>query len=445
MTRKLVVDAEPPPSAVSTERDANDALYLKLALRLVPLLIVCYVVAYLDRINVGFAKLQMQEALGFSDAVYGLGAGIFFIGYFLFEVPSNLLLQRIGARKTITRIMVMWGVTGCLMATVSNPATFYILRFLLGVFEAGFFPGVIYYLAQWFPRGRRGQILGMFMTGFPIAGMIGGPLSGWAMSRLEGAAGLAGWQWLYIVEAAPAVLLGMVAWFGLSDSLERAHWLSETERDTLRRALSEDGAGEAHRHGGEFRRVIADPKVYLISFAYFTFICGTYALSFWSPTVLKNVGVTSLEHIGWLSAIPYGAAAIGMVLICRHSDRVLERRWHGALSALVGALALCLLPVLAHELAATLVLLSIASIAVFVTIPLLWAQASDYFAGSPAAAPAIALVNSLGLLGGFASPFAMGWLKALTGTLTSGLYLMTALLALGACVLLRVRSGHRGA
>ncbi|SAL86128.1 major facilitator transporter [Caballeronia terrestris] len=281
------------------------------------------------------------------------------------------------------------------------------------------------------------------MTGFPIAGMIGGPVSGWAMSRLAGVAGLAGWQWLYIVEAAPAVLLGIVTWFTLSDNIERAKWLTETERDTLRQALRDDAQEGNAEHAGQLRQVIADPKVYLMSFAYFTFICGTYALSFWLPRVLKSAGATSVERIGWLSAIPYGIAAIGMVLICRHSDRLLERRWHGALAAFAGAIALSLLPLLAHDLTATLVLLTIAAVTVFVTIPLLWSLASDYFAGSSAAAPAIAFVNSLGLLGGFASPFAMGWLKTLSGTLNSGLYLMTALLALGACAMLCLRVGRQ--
>jgi D-galactonate transporter len=442
MARKITIDAEL-SSSLPAGQDADRALYFKAALRLVPLLIVCYVVAYLDRINVGFAKLQMQDALGFSDAVYGLGAGIFFIGYVLFEVPSNLLLQRIGARRTITRIMILWGITGCVMATVSSPTAFYIVRFLLGVFEAGFFPGVVYFLSQWFPRSRRGQILGLFMTGFPIAGMIGGPISGLAMSRLANVAGLAGWQWLYIVEATPAVVLGLVIWFTLSDDFERAKWLTEPERETLRRALRNDGNDADAKHGGQLRRVIADPMVYLMSFAYFTFICGTYALSFWLPTVLRSAGVNSVERIGWLSAIPYGFAAVGMVLICRSSDRLLERRWHGALAAFGGAIALSLLPFLAHDLTITIVLLTIASITVFVTLPLLWSLASDYFAGSSVAAAAIAFVNSLGLLGGFASPFAMGWLKTLSGTLNSGLYLMTTLLALGACAILRIRTGRQ--
>jgi D-galactonate transporter len=432
---------QPQPSAPASASTA-DALYRKVALRLVPLLIICYVVAYLDRINVGFAKLQMQESLGFSDAVYGLGAGIFFIGYFLFEVPSNLLLQRIGARKTITRIMICWGVTGMLMACVSSTAWFYTLRFLLGVFEAGFFPGVIYYLSQWFPKHRRGQMLGLFMTGFPIAGLLGGPVSGWAMSHLDKVMNLAGWQWLYIVEAAPAVVLGIFVWFWLDDGVDSAKWLDEEERAMLRRALADDQENAVAHDKSLLKRVIGDPKVYLISAAYFTFICGTYALSFWLPTVLKSAGIVSVERLGWISAIPYG---IGMVIICRSSDRHLERRWHTSLSALVGAMALAALP-FSPDLVMTIVLLSIAATAVFVTLPLLWSLVSDYFAGSPAAAAGIAFINSLGLLGGFASPFTMGWIKTVTGSLDSGLYLMTGLLALGAVVLLvGIRGGHHQA
>jgi len=441
MSEKIVLNGDA-PGAHAPAQDADAALYLKVALRIVPLLIVCYVVAYLDRINVGFAKLQMQEALGFTDAVYGLGAGIFFIGYFLFEVPSNLLLQRIGARKTMTRIMLCWGVTGMLMACVSSSGWFYTLRFLLGVFEAGFFPGVVYYLSQWFPKHRRGQILGLFMTGFPIAGLIGGPVSGWAMSHLAHVANLAGWQWLYIVEAGPAIVLGLIVWFLLDDDFHAAKWLTELEREALRRALVPEQQAVGRHDGSVLKSVIGDPKVYLIAFAYFTFICGTYALSFWLPTVLRSAGVTSVERLGWLSSIPYGIAVIGMVLICRSSDRRLERRWHAAVSALVGAGALAALPAWSRDLSLTIVLLSVAATAVFVTIPLLWSIASDYFAGSPAAAAGIAFVNSLGLLGGFASPFAMGWLKTLSGTLNSGLYVMTGLLAAGAIALLL---GIRGA
>lgn len=411
--------------------ESETRLYRKVAWRLLPLLLICYLVAYLDRINVGFAKLQMQDALGFGDAVYGLGAGIFFLGYFLFEVPSNMLLKRIGARKTLTRIMVCWGITGCCMAYVTTPMQFYVARFLLGVFEAGFFPGVVYFLGCWFPQARRGKMLGLFMTGFPIAGMLGGPISGWAMTHLAGVAGIAGWQWLFVVTSLPAVLLGLVVFATLDDDFEHARWLSEPERVILRTELKAERARSVHAGTGALWDVLRDRKVYVMTFAYFTFICGTYALSFWLPTVLKSAGISSVEEIGWISAIPFGLSALGMVIICRSSDLRFERRWHAVVAGVAGAIALSLLPVVGHNLTVTVALLTVASTGIFVTLPLFWALATDYFSGSASAAEAIAIVNSLGLLGGFVSPFAMGWMKSMTGTLDSGLYLVTGLLLVG--------------
>lgn len=422
------------PSLANT--DQHSALYKRVTLRLVPFLVLCYVIAYLDRINVGFAKLQMQEALNFSDVVYGLGAGIFFIGYFLFEVPSNMLMKRIGAKLTLARIMICWGIVGCSMAFVSNATHFYILRFLLGVFEAGFFPGVVYYLSCWYPETRRGKILGLFMTGFPIAGLIGGPVSAWAMTSLNNAANMAGWQWLYIVEAAPAILLGVVTLFLLDDDFNGAKWLNETERNILRLELQPEQERNQRNGKNAFANVVQDPKVYIMAFAYFTFICGTYAISFWLPTVLKSAGVTSISEIGWMSAIPYGLSALGMVILCRSSDHRLERRWHTAGAGAVGAIALLLLPISGQSLPLIIFLLVVAAIGIFSSLPLFWSIPSDYFAGSSSAAAGIAFINSLGLIGGFVSPFAIGWLKSWTGNLDSGLYLMTALILLGAFTLL---------
>jgi len=419
----------------TSEAQAQSRLYRKVAWRLIPLLFICYVVAYLDRINVGFAKLQMQEALGFSDTVYGLGAGIFFIGYFLFEVPSNMILERFGAKKTIARIMICWGIVGCLMARVSSPTEFYVLRFLLGVFEAGFFPGVVYYIGCWFPESRRGHMLGIFMTGIPIAGLFGGPVSGWAMSSVSGL-GMAGWQWLYIIEAAPAVLLGIVAIAYLDDNAKKAKWLTADERERLSHALMTESERNVSRADSSLRTAMTSPWLYAMAFAYFAFICGTYAVSFWLPTVLKSSGVTDVARIGWYSAIPYGISAAGMVWLCRNSDRTMERRWHTSLAAMAGALALALLPHAPKDVSVTIVLLTVAATGIFATMPLFWSIATDYFSGTPSAAVAIAFINSLGLVGGFASPFAMGWLKTATGSLTSGLYLVTGVLLLGALVLI---------
>ena len=434
MYRKIQPTASDLTYAFSDAKNQSK-LYRKVAWRLIPLLFICYVVAYLDRINVGFAKLQMQDALGFSDTVYGLGAGIFFIGYFIFEVPSNMILERFGAKKTIARIMILWGIAGCLMAHVSNPTEFYVLRFLLGAFEAGFFPGVVYYIGCWFPESRRGHMLGIFMTGIPIAGLFGGPVSGWAMSSLSGL-GLAGWQWLYIIEAAPAVLLGIFAIAYLDDNAKRAKWLSADERDQLIQALAAESERNSSRADSQLRKAMASPRLYALAFAYFAFICGTYAVSFWLPTVLRSSGVTDVARIGWYSAIPYGISAIGMVWLCRNSDRTGERRCHTSLCAAAGAAALALLPHLPNNVSVTIALLTVAATGIFATMPLFWSIATDYFSGTSSAAVAIAFINSLGLIGGFVSPFAMGWLKTVTGSLTSGLYLITVVLLLGSLVLL---------
>jgi D-galactonate transporter len=415
------------------------ALYLRVTLRIVPLLFVCYVVAFLDRINVGFAKLQMQDALGFSDSVYGLGAGIFFLSYCLLEVPSAMLLRRMGAKKTIARIMICWGIVGACSAFVTNVTQFYIVRLLLGVFEAGFFPGVIFYLGSWFPERRRGVIIACFMLGFPVAGIVGGPVSGWAMTSLAHVANLAGWQWLYIVEALPAVVLGLVTLLLLDDNIEKAKWLTEAQKRVLREGF--DAETERKRQAGHhgharLAEALADPKVYMLAFIDFAFVCGTYSVTFWLPTVMKDSGITNLSLLGWLAVIPYGMGAIGMVTISRSSDRMLERRWHAAISGIIGAVALLLVSHPTNSPALTVALLTVACVGIFATNVLIWSLAADYLNGSPAAATSIAFVNCIGLLSGFCSPFVIGWLKTATGTLVSGLYVMTAILVAGILVML---------
>jgi sugar phosphate permease len=413
------------------------ALYWRVTLRIVPLLFVCYVVAFLDRINVGYAKLQMQDALGFSDAVYGLGAGIFFLSYCLLEVPSAMLLKRMGAKKTIARIMICWGIVGTCTAFVSNVTEFYIVRLMLGVFEAGFFPGVIYYLSSWFPETRRGVIIACFMVGFPVAGVVGGPMSGWAMTQLAHVANLAGWQWLYIVEALPAIVLGIVTLCLLDDSIDKAKWLTAAEKETLHNGFRAETQRKGNLNGHRsFVQSLSDPKVYMLAFVDFAFVCGTYSVTFWLPTVMKNSGITNLAQLGWLSAIPYGAAAIGMVLISRSSDRRLERRWHATCAGVIGAAALVLVSHPSNQPLLTVALLTVAATGIAATNVLVWSLATDYLHGSPAAAGTIAFINCIGLLSGFVSPFIIGWLKTLTGTLVSGLYTMTALLILGIVVML---------
>jgi D-galactonate transporter len=418
---------------------AADAVYRKVTLRLIPFLFLCYVAAYLDRINVGFAQLQMKQDLGLSDGVYGLGAGIFFAGYFLFEVPSNLLLEKIGARRTLIRIMMLWGLTSAAMLFTKTPVMFYTLRFILGLCEAGFFPGMILYLTYWYPSSRRGKVMALFLTAVAMAGVLGGPLSGWLMSRLAGTHGLAGWQWLFLVEGLPSCVLGVVAWFYLDDKPSDANWLDDPEKRIIEDQLQRDGETPSPFRGHSFARALATPRVYTLAFAWFTFICGVYAISFWLPAMIKGTGVSDPLDIGLLSAVPYGCACIAMVLICRHSDARAERRVHAAICAVTGAIALSLITATGTSLSVTLLVLSVATSAIFTLQPLFWALATDSLGGTRAAAGTIAAINSLGLIGGFVSPTLLGWVKMATGSLTNGLYLIALLLVIGALVTMRLR------
>lgn len=417
-------------------------VYSKVTWRIVPLLFVCYVLAYLDRINVGFAQLQMKSDLGFSDAVYGLGAGIFFVGYFLFEVPSNLLLKKIGARKTITRIMVIWGLISASMAFVHEPWAFYLLRFLLGVFEAGFFPGIILYITFWYTGAYRGRIIAIFSSAFAVAGVLGGPISGWIMNDLAGTLGLKGWQWMFILEGLPTLLVGIVVFSYLDDGPAAAKWLTGEERKLISQSLAAESsaAGDIHKqHLTSFRTALTDGRLYVLAFSWFCFICGIYMISFWLPTLIKELGVSSPLHVGLLVSIPFGLSVIGMIAMGIHSDRTLERRWHCALPAFVGALALIGLVFSSGNTATSFVLLCIAAIGINATVPLFWSIPTAYLKGE-AAAGGIALVNSLGLIGGFVSPFVLGWIRTSTGSFLIGNWLIAALLIAGAlAILLAVR------
>ncbi|MDR5815041.1 MFS transporter [Caballeronia sp. LZ033] len=431
------------PGAILTDDSAPhssamvNATYRRITWRLIPFLFICYVAAYLDRINIGFAQIQMRTDLGFSDAVYGLGAGIFFAGYFLFEVPSNLILERIGARKTLIRIMLLWGLTSAGMMFVKSPTAFYVMRFMLGVFEAGFFPGMIYYLTFWYPAERRGRVMALFLTAVAMAGVLGGPVSGWALNNLDGLHGLQGWQWLFLVEGLPSCLLGIAAFFYLDDKPRDARWLSDTEKALVQHQLDgeRDTASMFERHG--FGGALKNARIYALAFVWFTFICGVYAISFWLPALIRGAGVTDAWSIGLFSAIPYGVAAVTMVLVSRHSDRTRERRWHTAGCALIGAAALSAISGTGTDLTLALACISVATACIFTLQPLFWAITTDFLAGTRAAAGTIAFINSLGLLGGFASPSMLGFVKSMTGSLNNGLFVVSALLVIGTLVTLR--------
>jgi D-galactonate transporter len=422
-------------TATATE-SADAALYARVSWRLLPFLFLCYVVAYLDRVNVGFAKLQMLADLRFSDTVYGIGAGIFFLGYFLFEVPSNLLMTRTGARIWIARIMVSWGLISSALMLADSAASFYLLRFLLGVAEAGFFPGIILYLTYWYPAQRRARVVALFMSAVAVAGVVGGPLSGWIMQSFAGLYGLKGWQWLFLLEGIPSVLVGIWTLFYLDDGIRSAAWLSEEDKLRLERAIAADQADQQRLPLGQ---VFRSAKVWLLALVYFLFVMGLYGVSFWLPQLIKNTGVKDVLDVGLLTALPYGVAALAMVLLARHSDRSGERRWHAAGAAAAGAIGLIVATIYSDNTVLALLALSLATAGILGTFPVFWSLPTAML-GGVAAAAGIALINSVGNLAGFVSPYLIGAIKDASGSTAPGIYLLAAsLLGGGLLVLLGVR------
>lgn len=402
--------------------------YRRVTWRLIPFLFACYVAAYLDRVNVGFAKLQMLADLQMSETAYGIGAGIFFIGYFLFEVPSNLILHRTGARVWIARIMITWGLLSAATMWVTSATAFYALRFLLGIAEAGFFPGIVLYLTQWYPAPRRARIMALFMTAIAISGVIGGPVSGWILSEMAGKNGWAGWQWLYLLEGIPAVLLGVATYFYLDDSIEGARWLPDDEKAVLRAQLRADPAGEEHV---SVMATLRDSRVVLLAALYFCSILGLYGLAFWMPQLIRTLGVAEPWRVGMLSAIPYGVATVAMVLAGQSSDRRGERRWHLVGSALIGALGLVGAAWFRTEPVAGMIAFSVAAAGILSLPPLFWTIPTTLLRGVSAAA-GIAAINSVGNLSGFVSPYMIGAITDATGEATIGLYVLAASLVASA-------------
>jgi len=400
--------------------------------RLVPFLIVCYFVAYLDRVNVGFAALTMNQDLGLSQTAFGFGAGIFFIAYFIFEVPSNLLLERFGARKWIARIMLSWGILSGAMAFIPNIAratglgnehTFYLLRVLLGAAEAGFFPGIIFYLTLWFPTEYRARIVGYFMAAIPLSTVIGAPISG-LLLYLHGGLGLAGWQWLFLIEAVPAIILAGVVFFYLTDRPMDAAWLSADERGWLsEKLLTEQRQREAIRQY-TVTEALFNPKVIGLSLVYFGAVATNYGLSFFLPQIVKAFGLnTFLTTV--VSATPYLVGLIGMVWWGRRSDRVAERRFHTAIPLFVAAAGIAISTAL-NDPSLKMIALSVAGFGIFACLPVFWTLPTAFLSGAAAAA-GIAVINSIGNLAGFAGPFAMGWIRDHTGSYTGGLLLLAGL------------------
>jgi D-galactonate transporter len=398
-----------------------------------PFLVLLYLMAWLDRVNVGFAKLQMVKDLGFSEAVYGFGAGIFFFGYVLFEIPSNLYLQKIGARKTIARITILWGIASIGTMFVRTAASFYILRFLLGAFEAGLYPGVILYLTYWFPARRRAQMLGFFMTAIPVAGILSGVLSGWIMGSVGGAR-LANWQWLFLLEGVPSIIMGLLTLFILDDKPDQAQWLTEDEKRLVLADLELDERQSGPRTHG-FAEALKVPRVWLLTLIYFCLVSANPTLGFWGPTIISGLGVKNNVTIGLLSAVPYLVGVIGTLLVGRHSDRTLERRRHTALSCLVAAIGLVLIGVFTNMPALAFAALVVAVTGVLSAFAPFWQMPTVLLAGS-AAAGGIALINSIGNLSGWLGPFVVGWLKDVTGTTSAGLSVIAGLEVLATVLIL---------
>jgi len=405
-------------------------LYLKISRRLVPLLMLLYLVAFLDRVNISFAALTMNRDLNIGDNLFGVAAGMFFLGYFLFEVPGNLMLLRVGARRWIMMLMIAWGLLSMATAFVPGPAMYILLRFLLGSAEAGFYPGVILYLTFWLPPAVRSTIMAWFVTAIPLSNLIGAPVSNAILLHVR-SAGLHGWQWLFILEGAPAVLLGVLVLFVLPDRPEHVNWLTAEEKQTLQNDLSEAASPHSKQPHSLMQAFTAQPSVYLWSLAYFCFALGLYGLGFWIPLVLKSHGMRP-ESLGWAAALPYLAAIFVMILWSRSSDRHRERRLH-LTAAYLAAAAGFLLAAFAPSSLIAIAGFAVAACGILAAMPVFWSASTVRLAG-PMVAAHIAVINSIGNLGGFFGPVAMGWLRQATHSYVAGLASMAVCLACGAMV-----------
>ena len=408
----------------------------KLTWRLVPFLFLLYIVAYLDRINVGFAALEMQQELHFNDAVYGFGAGMFFLGYFFLQVPSNLVLQRMGAKRWVAVLMMTWGVISSAMIFVTTPRSFYVLRFLLGAAEAGFFPGVILYLKNWFPASARARTVARFMTAGPLSGVVGGPVSG-ALLNLHHQLGLAGWQWLFLIEGVPAIFLGGVVLAYLTDRPEDAGWLSGEERGWLLETLEREEQVTNAARGWDVRAALLSARLWMLAVLYFGLTTTSYGIGMWLPKLIHSVSGVGNLVIGFLSTIPYVAAAVAMVLVGLHSDRSGERRWHAALPAFAGALAL-VGAAYSSSVVPSIAAISVGLLGVFSIMGPFWAMPTSLLSGT-AAAVGIALINSVGNLGGFFGPWIIGSVRNATGQFRGGLLVVGAALATSGVMALLVK------
>jgi sugar phosphate permease len=436
-TTSLAPRASPSTKTADERKSVGlEGVYLRTAVNLVPFLLLCYIIAMVDRLNVGYAKLQFMADLHFDEAVFGVAAGILYVGYILFEVPSNLLLERTGLRITLLRIMTLWGLFTMAIAFAASRWGFYGLRFLVGAAEAGFFPGVLYYFTLWFPDAWRARITSIFALGVPVSGIVAAPVSGWIMIHMAGVLGLRGWQWLFLLEGAPALVLGVVAYFYLPDRPADARFLSSREKAAIERERARDAAMVAG--ADTFGQALRNPRAIVLALIYFAFFAIQSILLLWMPTLLRNAGVANLAEIGWRTALIFAAGTIGMATMGWSSDRLQERRWHLIGSGVVASLTLCLLPLGVRSPAATTLILALASPAVFAFLALFWTVPAMVL-GKGARAGGIAFVSSIGGLGSALTPVFMGWTQVLTGSLFGAiaviaLVFLAAMAALYLCV-----------
>ncbi|MQQ37543.1 MFS transporter [Pseudomonas sp. SZ57] len=416
----------------------GNLVYRRITLRLIPFIFICYLFNYLDRVNVGFAKLQMLDALNFSETVYGLGAGIFFIGYVLCGLPSNLALNRFGPRRWIGLMMITWGIFSTCLLFVTTPVEFYVLRFLTGMAEAGFFPGIVLYLSRWYPNQRRGRIMALFMSAIPVSGLLGGPFSGWILNHFAtGQGGMAGWQWMFLIQGVPTVALGVLAFVLLCDKVEDARWLTHEQRQRVKTDITNDELSRPVHGKSSVASVLSMPFIWILGFIYFCIQSGVYAINFWLPSIIKNLGFSDALVIGWISAVPYLMAGVFMLLVGRSADLRNERRWHLVVPMLMGATGLIIAANFATLPIVAIIGLTIATMGALTSLPMFWPLPTALLSASVAAG-GLALINSIGQMAGFLSPYLVGWIKDQTGSTTLALYSLAALTIVGSLVALRV-------
>jgi D-galactonate transporter len=416
---------------------ARTDVYRKIGWRIMPFIVLCYLCAYLDRVNVGFAKLQMLTDLHISDAVYGFGAGIFFIGYFIFEVPSNLMLQRVGARRWIARIMITWAIISALTLLVKTPMQFYVARFFLGVAEAGFSPGIMLYLTYWFPAKKRGFALGVYYIAIPLSGVVGGPLSGWILGAFSQSTVMAGWQWLFLIEAIPALIAGMAVLALMVDRPTQAKWLTDEEKALVTSEIDREDAQKTTHHS--IGAALSDRQIWKLCAVYFCQIIGLYGISFWLPSIIKDSGLSDITTIGWLSAVPYLVAVPAIILTGMSSDRFRSRRMHFSVALVIGSLGFAASGYVGQHPTLAVIWLCVAAAGILSALSLFWSIPSAFLAGTSAAV-GIAGINCVGNLAGFVSPYMVGWLNVTTHDNRMGLYAVAGFMLVGA-VLVRTISG----